>query len=110
MLGCVGLGFSYFRSKQKQQIRSMLQKAEQTPIEQRSEFLRPAQVEDFLSRFLRRFQFMDRLALILEQAGKDWSASKLLTISFITFCAGLLVGLKIHLMLPRELTALIFGA
>ena len=110
VLGCVGLGFSYFRSKQKQQIRSMLQKAEQTPIEQRSEFLRPAQVEDFLSRFLRRFQFMDRLALILEQAGKDWSASKLLTISFITFCAGLLVGLKIHLMLPRELTALIFGA
>ena len=33
----VGLATSFFRSKQKQQIRSMLQKAEATPAEQRSE-------------------------------------------------------------------------
>ncbi|MBV9404004.1 MAG: type II secretion system F family protein [Acidobacteriaceae bacterium] len=110
VLVCVGLGFSYFRSKQKQQIRSMLHKAEATQVEQRTELLRPADVEDMLSRLLRRFQFMDRLDLILEQSGKNWSASKLLVISFITLCIGLLVGMKVRFMLPPSLTMMLFGS
>jgi cytoskeletal protein RodZ len=51
----VGLATSFFRSKQRQQIRSMLQKAEATPSEQRSELLRPAEIEDRLTKFLSRF-------------------------------------------------------
>lgn len=109
VLLCVALGLSYFRSKQKQQIRSMLRKAEATPAEQRSELLRPAEVEDSLSRFLRRFQFMDRLDLILEQAGKNWSSSKLIGISGITCGIGLLLGLKLRLISPY-LSAPVFGA
>lgn len=100
VLGCVALGLSYFRSKQKQQIRTMLRKAEATPAEQRSEFLRPAEVEDFLSRFLRRFEFMDRLDLTLEQAGKNWSSSKLITISLIASGVGLVLGWRIHFVSP----------
>ncbi|MBV8897932.1 MAG: type II secretion system F family protein [Acidobacteriaceae bacterium] len=91
----VGLGTSYFRSKQKQQIRAMLQKAEATPAEQRSELLRPAEVEDSLTKLLSRFDFMDRLDLILEQAGNGWSASKLITISMILFAIGFVIGWKL---------------
>lgn len=97
ILLCVGLASSFFKSKQKQQIRSMLQKAEAVPAEQRSsEMLRPAQVADALSKLLRRFKFMDRLDLILEQAGKNWSSSKLIMISWATCGAGFLIGLKVH--------------
>lgn len=100
VMACVGIGLSFFRTKQKQQIRSMLRKAEESPAEQRSEFLRPAEREDNLSRFLRRFEFKERLDLILEQAGKNWSASKLIVVSAICCGAGLLVGLKVHLVSP----------
>jgi tight adherence protein B len=96
----VGLGTSYFRSKQKQQIRSMLQKAEATPAEQRSELLRPAEVEDHLTKLLSRFQVMERLELILEQAGNGWSASKLVTVSAILFVTGLIGGYKAGLLTP----------
>ncbi|HZS56274.1 MAG TPA: type II secretion system F family protein [Bryobacteraceae bacterium] len=91
----VGLGTSYFRSKQKQQIRSMLRKAEATPAEQRSELLRPAEVEDNLTKLLSRFQFMDRLDLVLEQAGKKYKASRLITMSALLFVIGFAIGFKL---------------
>jgi tight adherence protein B len=91
----VGLGTSYFRSKQKQQIRSMLQKAEATPAEQRSELLRPAEVKDSLTKLLSRFRFVDRLDLILEQAGKSYSASRVVTISAVLFVVGFGIGFKL---------------
>lgn len=109
VLVCVGLGLSFFRTRQKQQIRSMLRKAEATPAEQRSEFLRPAQTEDTLTRLLRRFEFMDRLDLILEQAGKNWSGSKLITVSCLTGGLGLLLGFKLRLVTPI-VSATIFAA
>lgn len=94
----VGLGTSYFRSKQKQQIRSMLQKAEATPAEQRSELVREAEVEDNLTKWLSRFHFMERLDLIVEQSGNNWSASKLVTISAALFAVGFIVGYKLAFM------------
>ncbi len=99
VIACVAIGTSYFRSKQKQQIRSMLQKAEAGAPDSRAavEYIRPASVDDVLTKFLRRFQFMDRLDLILEQAGKDWTGSKLLTICCITGVLGMLIGLKLKL-------------
>jgi tight adherence protein B len=100
ILACVALGMSFFRSKQKQQIRSMLRKAEEVPVEQPSELLRPVQTETSLTRLLRRFQFMERLELILEQSGKSWSVSKLVTLSCFTGGAGFLLGLKVPLLVP----------
>jgi tight adherence protein B len=100
VLASVGLGISFFRSKQKQQIRSMLRKAEEIPVEQHSELLRPVQTETSLTRILRRFQFMERLELILEQSGKNWSCSKLVTLSCFGCGAGLLLGLKVPLLSP----------
>lgn len=108
ILLCVGLGMTYFRSKQKQQIQAMLRKAEATPAEQRSELLRPAEEEDILSQFLSRFEFMARLDLILEQAGKNWSASKLILISCFTCVVGFVVGFKLRLI-SAFLSGLIFA-
>ncbi len=104
----VGLGTTYFRSKQKKQIRSMLQKAEATPAEQRSELLRPAEVEDALTKFLSRFDFMDRLQLILEQAGNNGTPSKLITLSVVLFIIGFIVGFKLAFV-SQWLCATAFG-
>ena len=94
----VGLATSYFRSKQKQQIRSMLQKAEATPAEQRSELLKPAETEDTLRRFLSRFTFTERLDLMLQQAGGKLNASKLITLSSILFVIGTAIGYKLAML------------
>ncbi len=100
-MACVGMGLSFFRSKQKQQIRSMLRKAEAIA---RRAALRissaRANRKISFSKFLRRFQFMERLDLMLEQAGKNWSGSKLIMISCVSCGAGLLLGLKLHLVSP----------
>lgn len=112
VVACVAAGTSYFRTKQKQQIRSMLQKAEAPAAADRSgsvEYIRPAEVDDVLARFLRRFEFMDRLDLILEQAGKNWTGSKLITVSAIAAGAGALLGFKLRLVSPL-VSALLLGA
>lgn len=112
VLACVGIGTSYFRSKQKQQIRSMLQKAEGSAVPERAssvEYIRPADADDALSRLLGRFEFMDRLDLILEQAGKNWTATKLITISWITGGLGALLGAKLRLVSPVVSTLLLGG-
>jgi tight adherence protein B len=110
VLGCVGLSTAYFKSRQKQQIRSMLQKAEASPSEQRSsELVRPAHVEDVLSKLLKRFQFMGRLHLILEQSGQNWTASKLIGISCVTCVAGALLGMKVRLLYSPEISAAAFA-
>jgi tight adherence protein B len=111
ILFCVQLASKYFKSKQKQQIRSMLRSAEATaPAEKRdTAFLRPADVQDGLAKLLRRFQFMERLDLIIEQSGQSLTGSKLLAISCLTFGGAFLLGLKLHL-LSTQWSAAALGA
>jgi tight adherence protein B len=104
----VGAGLSYVKSKQKQRIRYMLRKAEENPQEERaaaSELLRPAAKEDQLKRLLGRFRCMERLDLLLEQAGKDWKSSRLVMFSLAAAATGFLAGLKLPLPLAPALTA-----
>ncbi len=109
IVGCVGLGFAFFKSKQRNQIRSMLHKAETGPTDQyTTELIRPADVEDALTKMLRNFRFTDRLELILEQSGKSWTVSKLATISCIVAVVGAIAGTRIHFFYP-QLTAAICG-
>ncbi|MBV9304252.1 MAG: type II secretion system F family protein [Acidobacteriaceae bacterium] len=110
VLACVGLATAFFKSKQKNQIRSMLQKAEATPAEQRSsQLIRPADVEDFLAKLLRRFEFMGRLNLILEQAGLNWKASKLIGISCVTSALGFLLGSKLRVLYNAQASEAAFA-
>jgi tight adherence protein B len=99
VVGCVGLATFYFKSKQKNKIRSMLKKAEDSPAEQKtSPLMRPADVEDFLSKLLRRFEFMGRLNRILEQSGMSWTGSKLIAVSCVTCAIGFVVGTKVRVL------------
>jgi tight adherence protein B len=111
ILLCVAAATSYFKKKQKRQIKSMLRKAEAGPGEQRvtTTFLRPAYVEDGLARLLKKFRFMERLELMIEQSGMRLTGSKLLTICALSFAATFLLGLKIHL-LSTQWTAGVSGA
>lgn len=110
VVGCVGLGFSFLRSQEKQKIRSMLRSAEETsPVEQRAPLLRPADVEDFFSKLIAHFRFVERLELVLEQSGKHSSASKLLGLCGILALAGLAVGWRFRFLLYPQLTALILA-
>lgn len=107
-LFAVGAGLSFVKSRQKQHIRSMLRKAEETPHEQRiaaAALLRPAGTEDRLGRLFARFHFMERLDLILDQSGKNWTSGKLLGLSLVTGAAGFLFGLKFPLAITPSLAA-----
>lgn len=108
---CVGLGFSYFKSREKQQIRSMLHNAETSArVEERTvQWLRPAEVEDTLSRLIGRFRIVERLNLILEQAGKNSTASKLMTVSAGSAVVGFLLGCRFHFLGYPQLTGLLLA-
>ena len=110
ILLCVAVASSYFKKKQKRQIRSMLRKAEAGPSEARvtTTLLRPANVEDGLSKLLKKFHFMERLELMIEQSGMQLTASRLLALCALSFAATLLLGLKIRL-LSTEWTALLLA-
>jgi tight adherence protein B len=100
ILLCVAVASSYFKKKQTNQIRSMLRKAEGGPGGQSvtTNWLRPANVEDSLSRLLKKFQFTGRLNLMIEQSGQNLTSSKLLAISGACFGVAFLLGLKVHLL------------
>src|SRR3954454_21621236 len=84
VLLCIGFGLSYFRTKQKQHIRMMLRNVQASPAEQRSaQLLKPDEDDNVLTKLLDRFQLTSRLDLILEQAGKNWTGAKLISISFM---------------------------
>jgi tight adherence protein B len=106
--GSVALGFGYFKQKQKQQIRSMLRKAEETPSEQRaSTLVRAAEEGDALSRLLTHFKLIDRLEVLLEQSGSDWTASKLVMACGIGAAFGFFMGARFHFSLNPELAGLL---
>ncbi|MGH9618079.1 MAG: type II secretion system F family protein [Bryobacteraceae bacterium] len=107
-LFAVGAGLSFVKSRQKQHIRSMLRTAEHTPRVHRTpaaELLRPPDPEDWLRKLFARFRFMQRLELILEQSGKNWTGGKLIALSLAAAVVGFLIGLKLPLAIPAALAA-----
>jgi tight adherence protein B len=75
----------------------MLRAAEATPAGlPEKQFLKPADIEDKLARFLSRFQFIERLNLIIEQSGQTIGASKLIGLSILTCAVASVLGAKLH--------------
>lgn len=100
---------SYFKSKQTNQIRSMLQKAEASPAEQRSGFqLKETAPENGLTDFLKRFSLTARMDLIIEQSGQKTTTSKLILLSFVALLIGAVIGSRFSL-LPEGLTGVVAG-
>lgn len=111
VFACIGLGFSFLKSKEKQRIRTMLKNAESSaPVERSAPLLRPAEVQDAFGRLIARFRFVERLELILEQAGQQGGASRLLALCCVAAAAGFLVGLRFHSLLYPNLAGLLVAA
>ncbi|MGH9655791.1 MAG: type II secretion system F family protein, partial [Bryobacteraceae bacterium] len=70
-----------------------------------AELLRPPDPEDWLRKLFARFRFMQRLELILEQSGKNWTVGKLIAVSLAAAAVGFLIGLKLPLAIPAALAA-----
>jgi tight adherence protein B len=108
--GSIAVGFGYFKQKQKEQIRSMLRKAEESPSQRKqSTLMRPATEVDALSKILAKLKLVDRLELLIEQSGSDWTASKLVILSGIAAALGCFLGARFHFSLNREIAGLIGG-
>ncbi len=104
-----GLASSYFKSKQKQQIISMLRNAEASPAEQRAtKLLKENDEPNALADLLRRFSFAARLDLIILQSGQNTTTSKLLGFSLLVAVVGFVAGSRFSL-LPEGLTGVAFA-
>jgi tight adherence protein B len=89
----VGLGQAFLQSRQKQQVRTMLRRAESGPKQPELQLLRPENIEDPLTRALGKFGIFARLSLLIDQAGLGWSSGKLTLASISAALVGLLLGM-----------------
>jgi len=98
ILIALGLIRAFVQSKQNNQIRAMLRTADPVIAERSVEILRPKTLENSLEQFLANVGVADRLGLILEQAGTQWTCTKL-----VMFCAlAAMVGFVLSLQAPRS--------
>jgi tight adherence protein B len=109
-----GIAASYFKSKQKKQIISMLRNAEASPGELRAtKLLKENEEPNFFTDLLRRFSLAGRLDLIILQSGQNTTTSKLIGFSLLLALVGFIAGSRFNL-LPAGLTsvagALLAGA
>ncbi len=89
---CVGLGQAFLASRQKQQVRTMLRRAESEAGKRRPDLLKPEVVKDGLSKALTQIGIFHRLALFIEQSGATWTVGKFVVITAVAGFAGLLIG------------------
>jgi tight adherence protein B len=104
----VGLSTSYFKSKQRNQIRSMLRNAEASPTSRTTTLLRENQQDGGMADILKRFSFIDRLNLMIEQSGQKTTSSKLILLSLFALIFGALIGSRFS-FLPSGLTGVVAG-
>ncbi len=92
VLLCIGLGQAFIVSRQKQQIRTMLKRAESEAGKRRPDLLRPEAEEHALSKALDGVASLRRLTGFIEQSGLNWTTLKFLALTLISACAGVFVG------------------
>jgi tight adherence protein B len=110
----VGLGQAFLQSRQKQQVRTMLRRAQSNPKQPELQLLRPENVEDPLTRALSRFRIFSHLNLLIDQAGIAWTSGKLVLASISAALVGLLLGICLpdffHPGIAGLLLALVVGS
>jgi tight adherence protein B len=94
----VGLGFAVLRTRENRQLQAMLHNADPVIAERSAELLRPATVENTLTRMLRSLGLTRRVDLLLDQAGFGWTSGKLVVVSIGAALLGAFIG--DHLPLP----------
>lgn len=92
---CVGLGQAILVSRQKQQIRNMLKRAEPISNKRNSNLLKPEASEDPLEKLFQQVPLFQRLALHIAQAGGDWSMLQYVVTTTAAAVAGAFVGFAV---------------
>ncbi len=89
---CVGLGQAFQVSRQKQQVRTMLRRAESEAGKRRPDLLRPEMVEDPFTKALNEIGVFSRINLLIEQAGLEWTSGKFVLMTFSLGALGIFIG------------------
>lgn len=107
-----GFSSKYFKAKQKEQIRSMLRKAEESHSSRHThvtDLLKPLGEDGGFTKFLGNFSFTGKLDVLIEQSGQNSSSTKLLLTSLVVGVVGFVIGQRFDFILTREVTALCIG-
>lgn len=104
---CVGLGQAFLVSRQKQQVRTMLRRAESEAGQRRPDLLRQETQRDALTKALGDVPAFGQLSLYLEQSGGNWTVGKFLAATLIAGLAGFFFGFIIPPFSRVWFTALI---
>lgn len=109
-----GFSSKYFKAKQKEQIRSMLRKAEESHSakaqSQSADLLKPLEENQGFAKLLGNFSFTEKLDLLIEQSGQNSSSTKLLLTCLVAGVVGFVVGQRFSFLVTREITAACIGA
>lgn len=93
---CAGLALAYLRSRDNNQIKAMLKTADPVVAERSAALLRPAAVDNALTRFFQSTGVLQRLNRVIEQSGLHWGAAHVL----ITTIFGIFIGMVVGSQLP----------
>lgn len=106
---CIGFGRAFLVSRQKQQIRLMLRRAESEAGKRRPDLLKAEVIEDPLSKVFGDAKAVQRLGAMLEQSGMDWRLAKFVSITVIATIAGSFAGFILPGFSRTFITAFIPG-
>jgi tight adherence protein B len=114
IMAVVGFTSKYFKAKQKEQIRSMLRKAEEAPVKKGSQsagnLLRPEESGEGFTKFLNNFAVIEKLDLLIEQSGQNSNSTKLIISCLLAGAVGFILGQRFSFILTREITAGVIAA
>lgn len=97
LLLSIGFGFAVWRTRENKQLQAMLSNADAGIAERSAELLRPATVENTLTRALRSLGLTRQIDCLLDQAGVGWTGGKLILASIATGVLGFLIGGRLPL-------------
>lgn len=106
------LGFKYFEARRKRQVQSMLQTVAGAPAVTVTKILRDEVDPEasVVEQMLTRLNFADRAKADIQQAGMDWTPTRLVGMMAVAAVAGGLLGLRFNVLLQPVLSVLALAA
>ena len=89
---CVGFGQALLVSSQKNQISTMLRRAEPAPSKRLLKLMKADEISDPFTTALTVYKIFARLSLFIEQSGTGWNVGKFVIFTLIAGSAGAAIG------------------
>ena len=110
VLLCVGLGMAFLETRQRKQVRLMLQTAKPVNASERAALVRDAGREDAFALWLRRFPPAIKMESLLQQSLLGWTIGRLSTMSLAGLAIGGFLGFQLNLFSARAISCAALGA